>query len=124
MRERKRERKQPAKRTRTAENRERSRQERQVIKRSNSLAKCKPHHSLAATLIEADPDVEQSGSSGPITYAGEVVNALNAANRLASSSVAPRDPSPHSIEAPTMPDGGEGDGVQSGVSVWALLMNG
>ena len=66
----------------------------------------------SATLIDADPLVEQSGSSNPMIYSGEVVRALKAANRLASSG-SELDPSPHNIDTPAIPDGGEGEGDQS-----------
>jgi hypothetical protein len=66
----------------------------------------------SATLIEADPGVEQSGSSNPIMYFGEVI-ALKAAS-LEASFESELNPSPHNIGTPAIPDGGEGAGVQSG----------
>jgi hypothetical protein len=63
-------------------------------------------------VIDDEPSVEQSGSSKPMIYFGEVVIALKSASLLASC-LSLLDPPPHNIGTPTIPDGGEGVGDQS-----------
>jgi hypothetical protein len=72
-----------------------------------------PEYVQSCTDMSAEPVVEQSGSSNPMIYSGAVDRDLKVETRDASFSVDPRDPSPQSIDTPTIPDGGEGVGVQS-----------
>jgi len=76
-----------------------------------------------STVIDDEPSVEQSGSSKPIIYFGEVVIALKAAS-LVASCLSLLDPPPHNIGTPAIPDGGEGVGDQSELELYISLVEG
>jgi hypothetical protein len=76
-----------------------------------------------STLMDDDPSVEQSGSSKPMIYSGEVVIALKPASLLASC-LSLLDPPPHNIGTPTIPDGGEGTGDQSESELYIPFVEG
>jgi hypothetical protein len=76
-----------------------------------------------STVIDDEPSVEQSGSSNPMIYFGEVVIALKSAS-LVASCLSLLDPPPHNIGTPTIPDGGEGAGDQSDSELYIPFVEG